>query len=43
MSIFNFGTDLGPTGGTYFIKLIFDINIEFGILEILDGPNFNKF
>ena len=33
---------MGPTGGTYFIKLIFDINIEFGILEILDGPNFKK-
>ena len=40
---FNFGINLGPTGGKYFIKLIFDIKTEFGIFEILDVANFNKF
>ena len=34
---------MGLTGGRYFIKIVFDIEIEFDILEILDGPNFNKF
>ena len=43
LSIFNFGTNLGIKGDRYFIKIIFDIKIEFGILEILDVPNFNKF
>ena len=36
--MFNFGTNLG---GKYFIKLIFDIKIEIGILIILDVPSFN--
>ena len=40
---FNFGINLGLTGGKYFIKLIFDIKTEFGIFEILDVANFNKF
>ena len=43
MSIFNFGTNLGLTGGKYFITITFDIKIEIGILEILDVPNFDKF
>ena len=43
MSIFNFGTNFGETGVKYFIKPIFVIKIEFGILEILDESNFNKF
>ena len=34
---------MGLAGGKYFIKLALDIKIEFGILEILDEPNFNKF
>ena len=38
----NFGTNLGLTAGKYLIKNIFDIKIDFGILEILDVPNFNK-
>ena len=29
-------------GGKYFIKIIFDIKIEIGILEILDVPNFDN-
>ena len=33
---------MGLAGGKYFIKLALDIKIEFGILEILDEPNFNK-
>ena len=37
MSIFHFETNLGLTGGTYFIK----IKIEIDILEILDVRNFN--
>ena len=41
LSIFNLG-NLGSAGGKYFIKIIFDIKIEIGILEILDVPNFNK-
>ena len=43
MSVFNFGTNLGDTGGKFFIKIIFDIKIEIGILEISIRPNFNKF
>ena len=43
LSNFNFGTILCLTGGKYFIKIIFDIKIEIGILEILDVPNFDKF
>ena len=42
LSIFNFGTNMGLAGGKYLIKLALDIKIEFGILEILDEPNFNK-
>ena len=38
-----FRTNLGLTGGKYFTKIIFDIKIEIGILEILDVPNFDKF
>ena len=43
LSIFNFGAKLGLTGDKYFIKIIFDIKIEIGMLEILDVANFNKF
>ena len=35
-SVFNFGTNLGLRARKFSIKLIFDIKIEFGILEILD-------
>ena len=34
--MFNIGTNLGLTAGKYFIKIIFDIKIEIGILEVLD-------
>ena len=34
---------MGLTGGKYFIKNIFDIKKEIGILEILDVPNFDRF
>ena len=34
---------MGLTGGKCFIKIIFDIKIEIGMLEILDVPNFDKF
>ena len=40
---FQFGISLGLTGGKYFIKIIFDIKTEIGILEILDVPYFDKF
>ena len=43
MSIFNFETNLGLTGGKYLTKIIFNIKIEIGMLEILDVPTFNKF
>ena len=38
-----FGTNLGLRGGKNFLEFIFDIKIEFNILEMLDVPNFNKF
>ena len=41
--MFNFETNLGVTGGKYFIKLIFDIKIEISILKILDVPSFDNF
>ena len=34
---------MGVTGGKYFLKIIFVIKIEIGILEILHEPNFDKF
>ena len=34
---------MGLTGGKYLIKIIFDIQIETGIFEISDVPNFDKF
>ena len=40
---FNFGTNLGLTGGKDLIKIIFDIKIEIGIFEISNVQNFNKF
>ena len=43
MGTFNVGSNLGLTGGKYFIKIIFDIKIEILIFEILDATNFNKF
>ena len=43
MSTFNFGINLGQAGGKYFIKFIFNIEIEIHTLEILDLSNFNKF
>ena len=42
MSIFNFGTNLGVTGGKYLIKIIFDMKIEVEIFEICNMPKFNK-
>ena len=30
-------------GGKYLMKIIFEIKIETGVLEILDVPNFDKF
>ena len=42
MSTFNFGTNLGLTGGKYLIKVIFYIQIEIGLFEISSLPNFNK-
>ena len=41
--MFIFGTNSGLTSGKYFIKLIFDIKIEIGTLEILDVPNVDNF
>ena len=38
-----FVTNLGLTGGKYLIKIICDLKIDIGILEISNGPNFNKF
>ena len=43
MSIFNFEANLGLTGGKYFLKIIFDIKTEIGILEILNVPDFDRF
>ena len=43
MSIFYFETNSGQAGDKNFIKIIFDIKIEFDTLEILDALNFNKF
>ena len=40
---FNFVTILGLTAGKYFIKIMFDIKVEIGILEVLDVLNFDKF
>ena len=40
---FQFGTNSGLTSGKYFKKIIFDIKIEIGIFEILNGPKFKKF
>ena len=34
---------MGLTGGKYFKKIIFDIEIEIDALEILDVSNFDKF
>ena len=42
LSAFDFGTTLGPTGGKYLIKIIFDFKIEIDILKILGGPTFDK-
>ena len=33
---------MGLRSGKYFIKIVFDIKIEIGILEILDMPDFDK-
>ena len=41
--MFNFWTNFGLTDAKYLIKVIFDIKIGISILEILNGPNFNKF
>ena len=38
MSTFNFGTNLDPAGGEYLTKIIFDLEIEISIPEILDVP-----
>ena len=34
---------MGPTGGKYFLKIVFNIKIEAGILKISDVPDFNNF
>ena len=39
---FDFGTNSGSTGGTYFIKIIFHIKIKIRMYEISNVPNFNK-
>ena len=43
LSNFNLGVSLSIATGKYFIKNIFDIKVEIGILKILNMPNFNKF
>ena len=44
LSTFSFGTNLGLTGGKYFMEINVGIKAEFRYkLEILDLPNFNKF
>ena len=40
MRTFNFGAYLGLAGGKYYIKNIFDIKIEIGILETSNVSNF---
>ena len=40
---FQFWTNVGLTGGTYLIKIIFDTKIEIGIFQISIWPSFNKF
>ena len=42
LSSFNFGTNLGLTGGKYLIKTIFDIETETGIFEIWNVANFKQ-
>ena len=42
MNTFNFETNLGLTGGKYFIKIIFDIKIKTILFEISNVPKFNK-
>ena len=42
LSSFNFGTNLGLTGGKYLIKTIFDIQTETGIFEIWNVANFKQ-
>ena len=34
---------MGLTGGKYFIKIIFDVQIEIRLLEVLDVPSFKRF
>ena len=41
--MFSFRTNLGLTGGKHFLKIIFDIKIENGKLEVLHVPDFGKF
>ena len=36
------GTNLDLIGGKYFIKIVFDIEIEIAVLEISNMSNFNK-
>ena len=43
MCIYNFGTNLGLTGGYYLIKIIFVIKMKIDIFEISNLQNFNKF
>ena len=42
ISIFNFGINLGLTGGKYFTKNFFNFKIEICIFEISNVPSFNK-
>ena len=43
MNIFNFGTNLGLTGGKYLAKVIFDVKIEISVFEISHVQNFKIF
>ena len=43
LGTFNFGTNLGLKGRKCLIKIVFDIKVEIGILEISNVSNFSKF
>ena len=43
LKIINLAVNLPLAAGKYFIKIMFDIEIEIGIFEILNVSNFNKF
>ena len=43
LGTFNVGTNFGLSVGKYFSKTFFNFKIKFGIFEIPNVPNFNKF